>query len=227
MSAFHSEMRDGTLVVRLDRPPLNALNAETLEEGTALLRQAATEPPEAGLVLTGANGAFTAGVDIKQAADADEAMRRRLFWGINDFCAALMRLPCAFVCGVTGHAIGAGGIVAITADWTVIADEELKIGLPEAKAGLPFPQVPQIAMEYGLDPVWHRRLALSSKLLSPAEAIDAGLADELALPEWTFEKAITRAKELSAQPAFKEVKANMRRKALQEIDAIYADRGTN
>ncbi|WP_299328268.1 enoyl-CoA hydratase/isomerase family protein [Parasphingopyxis sp.] len=227
MSVFHSETRDGTLIVTLDRPPMNALNAETLEEGAELLQSIAADPPKGGLVFTGANGVLTAGVDIKQAADADKAMRRRLFWGINDFCAALMRLPCACVCAVTGHAIGAGGIIAIAADWTVIADTDLKIGLPEAKAGLAFPQVPQIAMEYGLDPVWHRRLAFSSQLLGAAESLETGLADELVLPERTVEIAVTRAKELADQPAFNEVKANMRRKAWADIDAVYAGGGTN
>ena len=104
------------MLVTLDRPPLNALNAETLEEGAGLLAKLAAEPPAGGVVLTGANGVFTAGVDIKQAADADREMRRRLFWGINDFCAALIRLPCACICAVPGHAIGAGGIIAIAAD---------------------------------------------------------------------------------------------------------------
>lgn len=226
MSVFRTERRGETLLVTLDRPPLNALNAETLEEGAALLQSVAGEPPAGGLVLTGANGVLTAGVDIKQAADADETLRRRLFWGINDFCAALIRLPCAYVCAVPGHAIGAGGIIAIAADWTVIADADLKIGLPEAKAGLAFPQVPQIVMEYGLDPVWHRRLALSSRLLGAAEAIETGMADELALPEGTVEKAVERAKEFADQPAFNEVKANMRRKAWADIDAVYATRGT-
>ena len=226
MSVFHIEDHNETLLVTLDRPPLNALNAETLEEGADLFRELATEPPAGGVVLTGANGVLTAGVDIKQAADADQAMRRRLFWGINDFCAALMRLPCAFVCAVPGHAIGAGGIVAIAADWTVIADTDLKIGLPEAKAGLAFPQVPQIIMEYGLDPVWHRRLAFSSRLMGAAEAVETGMADECVMPERTVDKAVARAEELASQPAFNEVKSNMRQKARADIESVYARRGT-
>ncbi|QLC21337.1 enoyl-CoA hydratase/isomerase family protein [Parasphingopyxis sp. CP4] len=224
MSVFHTENRDGTLVVTLDRAPLNALSAETLEEGAALLAATADAPPEAGMVLTGANGVFTAGVDIKQAADADLEMRRRLFWGINDFCAALMRLPCPVVAAVTGHAIGAGGIVAIAADWTLIADKELKIGLPEAKAGLPFPQIPQIIMEYGLSPVWHRRLALTSVLYGAKESIEAELADELVPADEIVDRAVARAQEMAAQPAFVEIKANMRRQAWQDIDTVYADR---
>ncbi len=46
MSAFLSEERDGTLIVTLDRPPVNALNAETLEEGAAFFQKLAANPPE-------------------------------------------------------------------------------------------------------------------------------------------------------------------------------------
>ena len=106
---------------------------------------------------------------------------------------------------ITFVALHAVGIIAIAADWTVIADTQLKIGLPEAKAGLPFPQVPQIVMECGLDPIWHRRLALSSRLLNAAEVVETGLAD---------------------QPVFTEIKANIRRKVWAEINEIYAARGS-
>lgn len=227
MSFFAREDRGDTLLVTLDRPPLNALNADVLEEGAAMLAALAGDPPAGGVVLTGAGKAFTAGVDIKAAADGDIDMRRRLLWGINDFAAALYRLPCALVCAINGHAIGAGGIVSLAADWSVIADDDaLKIGLPEAKAGLPFPQVPQIIMDQEMDPVWRRRTALSSELYSAARSIDTGLADELSAPEALVETAIARAGELQAQPAFGEVKANMRRAALARVEDVYARRGT-
>jgi enoyl-CoA hydratase/carnithine racemase len=224
MSYFRSEDRDGTLLVTLDRPPLNALSADVLEEGVALLQAAAANPPEAGLVLTGAGKAFTAGVDVKEAASTDRTLQNRLLWGINDISAALCRLPCAFVAAVNGHAIGAGGIVTIAADWTVIADCDLKIGLPEAKAGLAFPRIPQIVMEYGLSPTWHRRLALTSELFGAADSIESGLADELVAPDALVETALARARALQEQAAFGDIKANMLRKARADIDSVYAER---
>ncbi len=228
MTYFNVEMRDGAALVTLDRPPLNALNADVLEEGAAKLRELASAPPEAGIVLTGAGKAFTAGVDIKAAADADREMNQRLLWGINDIAAALYRLPCALVCAINGHAIGAGGIISLAADWSVIAhDAKLKIGLPEAKAGLPFPPVPQIIMEHEMDPVWRRRTALTSELYSAEQSIATGLADELALPGVLIDTAIGRARNIQAQPAFNAVKRNMRREALAKIDEVYAKRGTN
>lgn len=208
-------------VVALDRPPRNALTFEMLEEGTALLRTLAATPPAAGLVVTGAGDVFTAGVDTKAAAALDREGSRRLRDAVDDFAAALYRLPCAVVSAVNGHAIGAGGITCLAGDWTVAAEGAHKIGLPEAKAGLPFPAVPTLIMDYQLDPVWRRRLALTSVLLNPYEAVAAGLADEVVPADSLLDHAISRAAELEAQPAFRQIKADQRRKALAELDQIH------
>ena len=207
-------------MIAIDRPPLNALTVEMLEEGAVLLRGLAKMTPGGGVVLTGHGNAFTAGVDTKVTAGLSRAERKRLSNAVNAFVAALYRLPCALVSAVNGHAIGAGGIACLTSDWTVIADAPLKIGLPEAKAGLPFPKVPTLVMEYQLGPVWRRRLTLSSMLLTPGEAVVAGLADEVVAPDALLATAIERAAALNAQPGFRQIKADQRAKALAELDSI-------
>lgn len=201
----------------MDRGPINALTMEMLEEGAALLDELAQERDLLALVVSGAGPAFTAGVDTKVAAALHYEERQRLSRSVNGFAAALHALPCAVVSAVNGHAIGAGGIMCLASDWTLIADAPLKIGLPEAKAGLPFPHVPTIIMEHGLDPVWRRRLALSSMLLGPAEAVGAGLADEVVAPGDLMKIALARAAQLASQPGFRQIKADQRRKALGEI----------
>lgn len=222
MSYFLQEQRDGVLLLSIDRAPLNALTTDLLEEGASFLRGVAANPPVEGLVLTGAGKAFTAGVDTKVAAGLDRAGRRALLNAVNNFAAALYRLPCAVVSAVNGHAIGAGGIMCLASDWTLIADSPaLRIGLPEAAAGLPFPEVPTLILQYGLDPVWRRRLALSSLLLAPAESINAGLADELAASDSLVALAVDRARKLESQPAFRAVKADQRANALAEISTFF------
>jgi enoyl-CoA hydratase/carnithine racemase len=194
-----------------------------LEEGAAMLRRLAADPPAGGVVVTGNGSAYTAGVDTKAAAALDRAGRHRLLDAVNAFAAALYRMPCAVVSAVNGHSIGAGGIMCLASDWTVIADAPLRIGLPEAKAGLPFPQVPTLIMEYQLEPVWRRRLALSSMLLGPQEAVTAGLADEIVAPNALIDTALSRAAALEAQPAFREIKRDQRRKALAELATILPE----
>jgi enoyl-CoA hydratase len=219
---FRTEQCGETLLIAIDRPPLNALTFQLLEEGAALLNELAEAPPAAGLVITGHAATYTAGVDTKVAAALLPPERERLLRAVNSFAAALYRLPCAVVSAVNGHAIGAGGIMCLASDWTVIAQAPLKIGLPEAKAGLPFPAVPTLIMDHQLGPVWRRRLALSSMLLGPQEAIIAGLADELAAPEALVDTALTRARELDSQTSFRQIKADQRCKALAELAEIEA-----
>jgi len=220
MSYFPTEDRDGTTIVTLTNGDRNTLHPELLAEGISVFQTLAKNPPDKGIVLTGAGAHFTCGMDTKVAATLDKAGQKQAAAAIDAFAAALHRLPCALVVALNGHTIGAGGIMALAADWIVAAQGDHKIGLPEAKAGLPFPPVPQAILDHWLDPVWRRRLALSSHLLNPVEALSAGLADELADPAQLIDKAVACAQELSSQPGFKACKRQLRAKANAEIDAI-------
>ncbi|WP_417620148.1 enoyl-CoA hydratase/isomerase family protein [Parasphingorhabdus sp.] len=217
---FPTEDRDGTIIVTLTNSERNTLQPALLEEGIAVFRALAENRPEGGIVLTGAGEHFTCGMDTKVAASLDRAGQKQAAAAIDAFAAALHRLPCAFVVALNGNAIGAGGIMALAADWIVAAQGNYKIGLPEAKAGLPFPPIPQAILDHWLDPVWRRRLALSSHLLTPAEALTAGLADELCMPDELLDYAVARAKELNGQRGFAACKRQLRAKANAEIDAI-------
>lgn len=222
MPYFSTEERDGTIIVTLTNGERNTLHPELLEEGIAALQVLAKDPPENGIVLTGAGEHFTCGMDTKIATALDKAGQIQAAAAIDRFAAALHRLPCAVVVALNGNTIGAGGIMALAADWIIAAQGDYKIGLPEAKAGLPFPPVPQAILDHWLDPVWRRRLSLSSHLLTPVEALSAGLADELADPAQLLDHALVRVKELAAQPGFKACKRQLRAKANAEIDAILA-----
>jgi len=224
MQYFSTEDRDGAVIVRLQHGERNTLIPEMLEEGTSLFKSLAADNPDGGIVLTGDGDHFTCGMDTKVAATLDDAGVRRATQGINSFCASLHRLPCVLVAAVNGNTIGAGGIMLLCADWIYAAAQDYKIGLPEAKAGLPFPSVPQVILDYNLEPSWRRRLSLSSMLLSPNEAIAAGLVEATVIPEQLIESALGKAKEMSAQPGFRACKRQYRARANKEIDGIMGDR---
>lgn len=222
MSYFQQETRGETLIITLTNPPYNTVPPDVLEEGAARFEELATNAPAGGVVLTGAGGNFTRGMDTKVAATFDEAGIRRARHAINIFCASLHRLPCALVCAVNGHSIGAGGIVMLCGDWVVTPQGEHKIGLPEAKAGLVFPTVAQAILDHWLDPVWRRRLALTSQLLGPDEALAAGMVDEIVPEDELIGSAVQRASDLMSQPGFIACKRQLRAKANAEIDALLA-----
>ena len=56
---------DGVAVLRLTRPPVNALDLETLEALPAAFHGLAADPPKHGLVFASSNGHFSAELDLK------------------------------------------------------------------------------------------------------------------------------------------------------------------
>lgn len=220
MSFFPTEKDSDTVIVTLTNAPRNTLSSELLEEGISVFEKLAQDKPKGGVVLTGTGEHFTCGMDTKIAAALDEAGQERAVAAINAYAAALHRLPCALVCAVNGNAIGAGGIMILCADWIYAASGHYKIGLPEAKVGLPFPPVPQAILDHWLEPSWRRRLALSSMLLKPNEAIGAGMVEATLMPGDLIEKSVAKAQEINAQPGFAACKRQLRAKANAEIDAI-------
>jgi len=217
---FRVEQRRSIHLVTLDNPPYNAVFAEMMETGAKQISAMGRDEATRAIVLTGMGDNFTRGMDVKVAASLTPEGISRTRAAINRFCAELHRLPCAFVCAVNGHTIGAGGIITLCADWVIAADGQFKIGLPEAKAGLAFPPVPQAIIDHWLDPVWRRRLALTSRLLAPKEAITTGMVDEVVPAEALIETALTRAESLATRPAFVACKRQLRAKANAEIDAL-------
>lgn len=222
MPHFNIEQRGDVTLVTLANPPYNTVHADIMREASRRFREMAASSEVHAIVLTGAGSDFTRGMDRKVAASLSDEARDETRKAINHMMADMHRLPCPLVSAVNGHAIGAGGIMMLCSDWVVAADGDYRIGLPEAKAGLPFPTVPQAIIDHWLDPVWRRRLALTSQLLGPADAIATGLVDEVVQADRLLDIAIARASELASQPGFKACKSQLRARANAQIDALLA-----
>ena len=74
------EARGNVALVRLDRPPANALDQALLDEATAVAARMTQERPDA-IVLTGRPGCFSAGIDLTVAPHLDEAGKRAMVTG--------------------------------------------------------------------------------------------------------------------------------------------------
>ena len=190
------EDRDGIALVRIDRPPANAMDLELLEAGTAVVEQLRAEKPRA-VVLTGREGFFSAGLDLKLAPTLDADGQRRLVGAINDIFAAWYSLPHPVVAAVNGHAIAGGLILALCADYRV-AGETGKFGLTELRAGVPYPAVAIAVVRAELEPRAARQLVLGADLRDAAAMHALGAFDEIAADP--LERALEVAGRLAELP---------------------------
>jgi cyclohexa-1,5-dienecarbonyl-CoA hydratase len=160
--------------ITLDRPPLNILNIEMIEELNAALDHAASHARLKALVLSGAGKAFSAGVSVEDHIGPRARPMLDAFHGIFH---RLRALECVTIAAVRGPALGGGAELATFCD-VVIAAEGATIGQPEIKVGV-FP--PIAALHYPVRVGYPRamRLILGGEVLPAAEAARIGLVDRV------------------------------------------------
>src|SRR5438093_13667873 len=171
------EERGEVALVRIARPPANALDLELLEDGHAVLAELAAAEP-AAVVITGRDGFFSAGVDLKVAPTLDAEGQRAMVTGINRLFAAWYAFPRPVICAVNGHAIAGGLILALCGDYRVATDTS-KFGLTELSAGIPYPAVAMAVVRAELSPAAARVLVLGAELVDARRALELGALDEL------------------------------------------------
>lgn len=191
------------------------MDAELLEEGHRLAGELAAEPP-AAVVLTGREGFFSAGADLKLAPTLDAAGQRAMVEGINRIFAGWYGFPRPVVCAVNGHAIAGGFILALCGDYRV-GSTEGRYGLTELKAGLPYPSVALAVVRAELQAPAARRLVLGADLVDAKAALEAGAFDEVAEPDQVLHRATEVARGLAALPAeaYAKVKSQLRGPVLE------------
>ena len=177
MSNVRIRLHNDILWLILDRPPLNILSIEMLNQLTTAMQDSIKHPPRL-IVITGAGDqAFCAGVDVRDHLDgrAKEMLR-----AVSDNYAAFEKLRShniPTVALVKGHALGGGCELAALCD-TVVAHEDATFGLPEISLGV-FPPVAAVYFPALIGYSATMRLMLTGETIQAKEALRLGLAHQV------------------------------------------------
>jgi Delta3-Delta2-enoyl-CoA isomerase len=201
--------------IRLARPPVNALDTSLVRA----LREAVLDAPgngARGIVLSGAQGMFSAGVDVPAllALDRDGVAT---FW--NDFfavCGAIAASPVPVVAAITGHSPAGGAVMSLFADYRVMAHGVYKIGLNEVQVGIAVPEPIQFAMRRIVGNYRAERLLVSGAMVDAEQAHAIGLVDELAAVEQVVQRAVLWLTDLLTLPPH----AMLRTRAIARADLL-------
>ena len=131
MPAVNYRLEGETAVLSIANPPMNALSLPVREGLMQGLVRAASDDAVAAIVVSGADGTFSSGADIKEIASGAALTGPTL----RDLQAQMEASRKPLVAAIEGICFGGGFEIALTCHWRV-AGREAKVGLPEVKLGL-------------------------------------------------------------------------------------------
>jgi enoyl-CoA hydratase/carnithine racemase len=194
------EVSDGIGTIRLDRPPMNALNG-AVQEGLRVAAAEATASPEvAAVVVYGGEKVFAAGADIKEMADMSYAEMAARAGALSSAFDAIARIPKPAVAAITGFALGGGCELALACDWRVVADDA-KLGQPEIKLGVIPGAGGTQRLARLIGPARAKDLIFSGRMVGAEEALRIGLADRVVPAAEVYEQAVALVRPYVGGPA--------------------------
>ncbi|MBA2444681.1 MAG: enoyl-CoA hydratase/isomerase family protein [Nocardioidaceae bacterium] len=197
----HLEVTDGVGTIRLDRPPMNALNEQVQEEIRGAAAEAGGRDDVRAVVLWGGDKVFAAGADIKEMADMSYTDMVKRSGALQSSFSAVARIPKPVVAAVTGYALGGGCELALCADIRIAADNA-KLGQPEMLLGI----IPgaggtqRLARLVG--PAKAKELIFTGRFVGADEALSIGLVDKVVPAEGVYHAAVAWASVFAHGPAY-------------------------
>ena len=131
------EVKDRIAVLTLNRPPVNAQNAELRSELTQVFDELSDRDDVSVIVLTGSGKTFSAGADIRErpnlgATPGAYGRHNRL---VRESYYAVVECAKPVIAAINGPAMGAGfGLVMASDIW--VASEDAFVSMPEINVGL-------------------------------------------------------------------------------------------
>lgn len=194
------DVAEGIGTLRLDRPKMNALDAQMQREILAAAREADERDDVAAVVLYGGERVFAAGADINEMASMDYAQMLTHGQLLQEFTRAVASIGKPTVAAITGFALGGGCEVALAADVRFCA-ANAKLGQPEILLGI----IPgaggtqRLARLVG--PATAKELIYSGRFVDADEALRIGLVDAVHPAEAVYDEAVAWARQFVGGPA--------------------------
>jgi enoyl-CoA hydratase len=199
--SIHHESDDPVAVITIDRPEVaNAIDAPTARELADAFRRFDAEESTSVAVLTGANGTFCAGADLKAMRSGEpERVTRVAPDGDGPVGPTRMLLSKPVIAAVEGHAVAGGLELAVWCDLRV-ASEQAVFGVYCRRWGIPLMDGGTVRLARLLGHSHALDLILTGRGVSGEEAARMGLANRLVPDGQALSAARRLAHEIASKP---------------------------
>jgi enoyl-CoA hydratase len=193
------EIDDGVGLIRIDRPPANAIDLTVGLELVDAVRDAGDRDAVGAVVVWGGPTIFAAGADIKAMAEWSAEEVRPSVDALGDACDLLEDLDKPVIAAVNGFALGGGLELALACDLRYLG-ANAKVGQPEIQLGVIPGAGGTQRLTQLVGPGMARRLVYTGERLDATEAAAVGLAERVVTSGEVVEAAVTDARAFARGP---------------------------
>ncbi|RSM36677.1 enoyl-CoA hydratase [Amycolatopsis balhimycina DSM 5908] len=194
------EVKDGVGTIRLDRPPVNALNAQVTAEFAELAKEVSERDDVRAVILYGGEKTFAGGADIKEMAARTYPEIAKFGATLTGTVAAIANIPKPVVAAITGYALGGGLELALAADWRVAGDN-VKVGQPEIQLGVIPGAGGTQRLARLIGPSKTKDIVYTGRFVKAEEALQLGIVDQVVAPDDVYAAAHKWASQFASGPA--------------------------
>jgi enoyl-CoA hydratase/carnithine racemase len=182
------EVDGGIGTIRLERPPMNALNKQVQEEIRAAAQEASERADVRAVIVYGGEKVFAAGADIKEMAAMDYVAMAGRARGLSSSLTAVAEIPKPTVAAITGYALGGGFELALCCDRRIVGDN-VKVGQPEMLLGIIPGAGGTQRLSRLIGPAKAKDIIYTGRFVGAQEALTLGMVDEVVAPDEVYSAA--------------------------------------
>ncbi|HEV7907808.1 MAG TPA: enoyl-CoA hydratase-related protein [Pseudonocardiaceae bacterium] len=193
------EVDGGVGTIRLERPPMNALNKQVQEEIRAAAQEATDRADVYSVIVYGGEKVFAAGADVKEFAKMSHADMTLRAAGLSSSISAVAAIPKPTVAAITGYSLGGGFELALACDRR-IAGDNVKVGQPEILLGIIPGAGGTQRLARLIGPSKAKDLIYTGRFVNADEALSIGMVDEVVAPDDVYAAARRWAEQFANGP---------------------------
>ena len=171
------EQKEKIAKIILNKPPLNILNIEMMEEIDTCFNQIKKSGNKL-LIISGSGKCFSAGVDISEHMGEKIEKMLNIF---HKICLDLYQFPLPSISAVRGPTLGGACELALCSDF-VIASNDASFGFPEIKVGV-FPPVGVVILPELIGTRRTYEMLLTGEAITAPLALNWGLINKVTNPD--------------------------------------------
>jgi enoyl-CoA hydratase len=166
-------------IITIDNGKANAISHEVVAGLNVSLDKA--EQEDKVVILTGTQGIFSGGFDLKVMTKSAESAKELVTKG-STLSLRMLSFPKPIIVACNGHAIAKGAFLLLSSDYRVGVEGDFKIGLNEVMIGMTMHHAGIAIAKSRLSEVYLNRSVNNAEIFSSKDAIKAGFLD-LIVPE--------------------------------------------